>query len=67
MAGKNKKYLYFCYFGGGRTKTKLKNEYIESPKNKQRQLCIPELKMRFISAMLNNALQHVIRPHLPKD
>lgn len=43
----------------------LRSKWIESPKGKFRQLCIPSLSVRFICNILNNALQHILRPLLP--
>ena len=45
--------------------SKLKNVWIESPKDKWRQLCIPNKSWRLYYHMLNNFISYIYSPHLP--
>lgn len=47
--------------------TTIKNVWIESPKNKWRQLCIPPKVWRFYLHMLNQFLSFIYEPHLPSS
>jgi hypothetical protein len=44
---------------------RLTNFWVESPKGKWRQLCIPTVEMRYLSHILNKILQHILRKQLP--